>query len=69
MAFLTGPAISPFSIANALLHSTEKSPVIGLAVWAPKTLVVRNPESISEISILFLKSKMTFDEPTEGIQA
>jgi hypothetical protein len=32
--------ISPFSITNALFASTEKSPEIGFAVCAPKTLVV-----------------------------
>ena len=52
IAFLTLSVISPFSIMNALLASTEKSPEIGFAVCAPNMLVVIIPESISNLVVL-----------------
>ena len=67
IALLIGSVNSPFFILNALLASTEKSPEIGFAVWAPKTLVVRTPSSISDKSLLSLNSNSRFDGEIIGV--
>ena len=59
--------ISPFSITNALFASTEKSPEIGFAVCAPKTLVVIIPESISSIPTFVLNLNSKFEGDTSGV--
>ena len=38
-ACLSEPMISPFSTLRMELVVTEKSPLLGLAVWAPMTLL------------------------------
>ena len=60
IALLIGSVISPFSILNALLASTEKSPEIGFAVCAPKTLVVKTPLSIYIKSFISLNLNSRF---------
>ena len=68
MAFLIG-VLSPFFNKNELLASTEKSPVIGFAVCAPKTSVTKNASFISSSKTLSLKSKIMFEPLTEGVPA
>ena len=68
MAFVIPSHISPFSILNALFISTEKSPDIGFAVCAPKTLVVITPFSISSSSTSSLKSKTKFEGEISGVE-
>ena len=60
IAFEIGSVSSPFSILNALLASTEKSPEIGFAVCAPKTLVVKTPLLISLKSLFSLNLNSRF---------
>ena len=66
IALFIGWLISPFSILKALLASTEKSPEIGFAVCAPKTLVVKTPSDISSVPIFSSKSRIIFDGLTDG---
>ena len=67
IALLIGSVSSPFSILKALLASTEKSPEIGFAVCAPKTLVVKTPLSISDKSARFLNSKQDLQVKSLGL--